>query len=74
LTLTASETFSRRNTNRGIEETLAQMPDWIARYRVAGIEPNTLGLMAVFGCNYEGEIPQASSAPDRADCSDFGRP
>jgi hydroxymethylglutaryl-CoA lyase len=58
LTLTASETFSRRNTNRGIEETLAQIPDWIARYRVAGIEPNTLGLMTVFGCNYEGEIPQ----------------
>jgi hydroxymethylglutaryl-CoA lyase len=58
LTLTASETFSRRNTNRGIEETLAQMPDWIARYRLAGIEPDTLGLMAAFGCNYEGEIPQ----------------
>jgi len=59
LTLTASETFSRRNTNRGVEETFAQMPDWIARYRAAGIEPDTLGLMAAFGCNYEGEIPLA---------------
>ncbi len=58
LTLTVSETFVRRNTNRGIEDTLAQMPEWIAAYRAAGIEADTLGVMAAFGCNFEGYIPE----------------
>ena len=56
LTLTASETFVRRNTNRGIEETFAEMPVWIARYRAAGVPVKSLGLMAAFGCNFEGYI------------------
>ena len=60
LTLTASETFIRRNTNRSIADTLAEMPDWIARYRSAGIEASSLGLMAAFGCNYEGYIPHST--------------
>ena len=58
LTLTASETFVQRNTNRSIDETLAQMPQWIARYREAGIEADSLGVMAAFGCNFEGYIPE----------------
>jgi hydroxymethylglutaryl-CoA lyase len=58
LTLTASETFVKRNTNRSIDETLAEMPDWIARYRQAGIAADGLGVMAAFGCNFEGYIPQ----------------
>ena len=43
LTITASETFIRRNTNRSIDDTFADMPKWIARYRQAGITPNTTG-------------------------------
>lgn len=58
LTLTASETFVRRNTNRGIEDTFAQMPEWIEIYRAAGIEADALGVMAAFGCNFEGYIPE----------------
>ncbi len=58
LTLTASETFVKRNTNRSIEETLAQMPVWIQTYRDAGIEADSLGVMAAFGCNFEGYIPE----------------
>ncbi len=58
LALTASETFVRRNTNRSIDETFAQMPDWIDTYREAGIEADTLGVMAAFGCNFEGYIPE----------------
>ena len=58
LTLTASETFVKRNTNRSIEDTFEQMPDWIAAYRAAGIETNSLGVMAAFGCNFEGYIPE----------------
>lgn len=59
LTLTASETFVRRNTNRSIDDTLAQMPEWIAQYQANGIAVRTLGLMAAFGCNFEGYIPEA---------------
>ena len=58
LTLTASETFVKRNTNRSIEETFEQMPAWIQTYRDAGIEADTLGVMAAFGCNFEGYIPE----------------
>lgn len=58
LTLTASETFIKRNTNRSIEDTFAEMPDWIATYRNAGVTVNSLGLMAAFGCNFEGYIAQ----------------
>jgi hydroxymethylglutaryl-CoA lyase len=46
LTLTASETFVQRNTNRSIEQTLAEMPVWIRRYQDAGIKANSLGVMA----------------------------
>lgn len=58
LTLTASETFVQRNTNRSIEDTFAQMPEWIATYHAAGIEADSLGVMAAFGCNFEGYIPE----------------
>ena len=58
LTLTVSEIFVKRNTNRSIEETLAQMPIWIDAYRKAGIETDTLSVMAAFGCNFEGYIPE----------------
>ncbi|THD68515.1 MAG: hydroxymethylglutaryl-CoA lyase [Bradyrhizobium sp.] len=58
LTLTASETFVQRNTNRSIEQTLAEMPVWIGRYQDAGIKANSLGVMAAFGCNFEGYIAE----------------
>jgi hydroxymethylglutaryl-CoA lyase len=58
LTLTASETFVKRNTNRSIDETFEQMPAWIGAYRDAGIAADSLGVMAAFGCNFEGYIPE----------------
>ncbi len=57
LTLTASETFIKRNTNRTIDQTIAEMPEWIGHYRAAGIRANGLGMMAAFGCNFEGDVP-----------------
>jgi len=60
LTLSVSETFARRNTNRGIDDTLAEMPAWIARYRDAGIAASSLVVMTAFGCNFEGPVrPEA---------------
>jgi hydroxymethylglutaryl-CoA lyase len=57
LHLTASETFVKRNTNRTIDETYAQLPEWIAHYRAAGIATDHAAMMAAFGCNYEGDVP-----------------
>jgi len=57
LILTATDTFSKRNTNKTIEETLAAFPDWIEQYRRVGIEVDDLHIPAAFGCNYEGEVP-----------------
>lgn len=55
--VTASDTFSKRNTNKNIDETLASIPEWIAEYRAAGIATEELRIPAAFGCNYEGYIP-----------------
>lgn len=57
LVITASETFVRRNTSRSIEDTFADMPAWIERYKAAGVEVEAIGVMAAFGCNFEGMIP-----------------
>lgn len=56
LSLTASDAFSRRNTNRGIAETLSDMGMWIDAYEAAGITARSLSVMAAFGCNFEGKI------------------
>ncbi len=55
--VTASEIFVKRNTNRSIEETFQQLPEWIALYKAAGVTTDCVGLMATFGCNFEGEVP-----------------
>jgi len=57
LSLTASETFSKRNTNRDTLQTLDEMSNWVARYAAAGVVPDALSIMAAFGCNFEGYIP-----------------
>jgi hydroxymethylglutaryl-CoA lyase len=59
LTLCASEAFIRRNTNRSIDDTLQEMPAWIGQYRDAGIQVSSVGLMAAFGCNFEGYIAES---------------
>jgi hydroxymethylglutaryl-CoA lyase len=57
LILTATDTFSKRNTNKTIDETLADFPTWIAQYRRVGIEVDDLHIPAAFGCNFEGPVP-----------------
>jgi hydroxymethylglutaryl-CoA lyase len=57
LHLTASEVFVKRNTNRSIDETFADIPEWISRYKAAGVTTDSLSMMAAFGCNFEGDVP-----------------
>lgn len=58
LSLIASETFSRKNTNRGIAETLAGFDAWIDAYQQHHIPVSGITIMAAFGCNFEGDVPR----------------
>jgi hydroxymethylglutaryl-CoA lyase len=57
LILTATNTFSMRNTNKNIEQTLHEFPTWIEQYRDVGIEVDDVHVPAAFGCNFEGQVP-----------------
>jgi len=57
LSVSASETFGKRNTNRTLEETFAAQPDFITAYKAAGIPVDQILIAAAFGCNFEGYIP-----------------
>jgi len=53
----ASDTFSRKNTNKSIQETFAEMGEWIKKYEELGIPVIGADIPAAFGCNYEGDVP-----------------
>lgn len=55
--VTASDTFARRNTGMGKDETYAEQRRWLERYRAESIPTKWGYVMTAFGCNYEGEIP-----------------
>jgi hydroxymethylglutaryl-CoA lyase len=58
LSLTASNTFSMKNTNRSVDDKLAEMPQTAARYKALGHDTLGIGVTVAFGCNYEGAIPE----------------
>jgi hydroxymethylglutaryl-CoA lyase len=55
----ASDVFMRKNTNRGIDEKIAELPGWARRYQALGMDWLDVGMMAAFGCNYEGDVAPA---------------
>lgn len=69
ISITASETFVKRNTNRSIDETFAEFPQWVDLFNSAMIKPNMIAVMAAFGCNFEGYVPlkKVVDLLDRAD-------
>ena len=54
--LTASETFSKRNTNRTLEEELLAQRQVIQLHKVKGIPITGGSILTAFGCNFEGDI------------------
>jgi isopropylmalate/homocitrate/citramalate synthase len=56
ISLTASEGFTRKNLNRSHAENLAAMRKQTALHLSHGIKVNRVGVMAAFGCNYQGDI------------------
>jgi isopropylmalate/homocitrate/citramalate synthase len=59
ISLTASEGFTRKNLNRSHEENLAAMRKMTAAHIAAGVAVTRIGVMAAFGCNYQGDITPA---------------
>ena len=57
LRVIASDTFSQKNTNKTIQETLAGTGEWIQKYEELGIPVIGGDISAAFGCNYEGDVP-----------------
>jgi hydroxymethylglutaryl-CoA lyase len=64
LQMSASETFSIKNTNRNGEETIAEQRKIIDAYLASNTPIDRAYVMTAFGCNFEGAI-----APERVrDC------
>ena len=58
ISTTTSETFMRKNTNRGFAENDTVQRGQIALYKKHGVPVQRASLMTAWGCNYEGDIPQ----------------
>jgi len=54
--VSGSDTFMRKNTNRTVDERLEELPGWAERYQKLGLDWMDVGVMAAFGCNYEGDV------------------
>ena len=73
--MTASETFSKKNTNRSIEETFAEAVRRIEALQQMKVPIAEVSVMAAFGCNYEGDVaPEHVVAPHRPDDGHRRRP
>jgi hydroxymethylglutaryl-CoA lyase len=59
IALTASEAFTRKNLNRSHAENLEAMRKQTALHLAKGVPVTRIGVMAAFGCNYQGDIAPA---------------
>jgi isopropylmalate/homocitrate/citramalate synthase len=59
IALTASEAFTRKNLNRSHAENVAAMRKQTALHLSRGVPVDRIGIMAAFGCNYQGDIAPA---------------
>jgi hydroxymethylglutaryl-CoA lyase len=59
IALTASEGFTRKNLNRSHAENVEAMRKQTALHLSRGIAVDRIGVMAAFGCNYQGDISPA---------------
>ena len=60
ISLTASEGFTKKNLNRSHAENMAAMERHVVSHLELGIPVNRIGVMAAFGCNYQGDISPAT--------------
>lgn len=55
----ASELFSKKNMNRSLEESYAELVTRIGVFKELRVPLEQIGIMAAFGCNYEGDVDPA---------------
>lgn len=55
--VTVSDLHSRKNTNKGIEETIAELPQWFDFFRQHDVPIREVGFLTSFGCYFQGDIP-----------------
>ena len=56
VSLSASDAFSRKNLNRDHAANLDAMRRMTAAHKAAGVPVKRVGVMAAFGCNYQGDV------------------
>ncbi len=59
ISLAASDAFTHKNLNRGHAENLDAMRKQTAAHQKNGVAVERIGVMAAFGCNYQGDIAPA---------------
>ena len=59
IALTASEAFTRKNLHRSHAENVAAMRAQTALHLSRGVPVTRIGVMAAFGCNFQGDITPA---------------
>jgi isopropylmalate/homocitrate/citramalate synthase len=59
ISLTASESFTQKNLHRSHAENIEAMKKQTALHLENGVEVPRIGVMAAFGCNYQGDIAPA---------------
>ena len=57
ISLSASEAFNRKNLHRSHAENLEAMRKQTALHLARGVPVKRVGIMAAFGCNFQGDIP-----------------
>ncbi len=67
ISLAASDAFSKKNLNRTHAENLAAMPARIFAHQAADVAVTRIGVMAAFGCNFQGDITPAQVLSTIAD-------
>jgi len=60
ISTTASETFMRKNTNRGYEDNVRIQGNQIKLYQENNMPVTRASIMTAFGCNYEGPVEVAT--------------
>ena len=61
ISLTASDAFTRKNLHRSRAENLEAMRELTRAHLEVGVPVTRIGIMAAFGCNYQGDVAPADA-------------
>ncbi|QQS11834.1 MAG: hydroxymethylglutaryl-CoA lyase [Rhodospirillales bacterium] len=59
LRITASDTFSRKNVGKSVDDALVEQRAWMPLFKANDVPVDWGIVLGAFGCNYEGDIPPA---------------